>query len=155
MKMNKLTFIILLLASHFLFYPECSYSQASTNSHYLTNKLKVFSALHTTEKAYLHLDKPYYATGDTIYFKAYVTMGERLDLSRLSGILHVDLINTENKIDQSIKLQLANGLGWGDFALPDSLPKGNYRIRAYTQWMRNAGNYFEQVIPVGSVHDQK
>jgi TonB-dependent SusC/RagA subfamily outer membrane receptor len=121
----------------------------------IVNKLKAFSASHTTEKAYLHFDKPYYATGDTIYFKAYVTMGERHDLSQLSGILHVDLINTTNKIDQSIKLQLVNGLGWGDFALPDSLPKGNYRIRAYTQWMRNDGDYFEQSIPVGSVHEQK
>ncbi len=82
-------------------------------------------------------------------------MGERLNLSEISRILHVDLINTNNKIDQSIKLQLVNGLGWGDFALPDSLPKGNYRIRAYTQWMRNEGNYFEQTIPIGTVHSQK
>ncbi len=120
----------------------------------IINKLTAFSVSHTTEKAYLHFDKPYYATGDTVYFKAYVTIGERLNLSHLSGILHVDLINTTNKIDQSIKLQLVNGLGWGDFALPDSLPAGNYRIRAYSQWMRNDGNYFERVIPVGSVHDQ-
>lgn len=127
----------------------------TTDSKDVFNKLKNYSSTHITEKVYLHFDKPYYATGDTIYFKAYVTMGERLDLSQLSGILHVDLIGTDNKISQGIKLQLINGLGWGDFALPDTMPKGNYRIRAYTQWMRNEGNYFEQAIPIGSVRNQK
>lgn len=107
------------------------------------------------EKVHLHFDKPYYASGDTVYFKAYVTLGERHQLSDLSGVLHVDLINPANKIEQAVKLQLANGLAWGDFTLPDTLPAGNYRIRAYTRWMLNEDNYFEQVIPIGSVHQLK
>src|SRR5437868_933751 len=107
---------------------------------------------HSIEKAYLHFDKPYYAAGDTIYFKAYVTLGEKHQLSNLSGVLHIDLINTANKIDQSVKLQLANGLAWGNFTIPDTLPAGHYRIRAYTRWMLNEDNYFEQVIPIGSIH---
>jgi len=108
--------------------------------------------IRSTEKAYLHFDKPYYAAGDTIYFKAYVTLGEKHQLSNLSGVLHIDLINTANKIDQSVKLPLANGLAWGDLTLPDTLPAGNYRIRAYTRWMLNEDDYFGQVIPVGSIH---
>ncbi|MGZ4008524.1 MAG: TonB-dependent receptor [Mucilaginibacter sp.] len=131
-----------------------TYSQ-SGNDKDIFAKLKNFAAHHITEKVYLHFDKPYYATGDTIYFKAYVTMGERHDLSKLSGVLHVDLINTASKINQSIKLQLINGLAWGDFTLPDSLPKGNYRIRAYTQWMQNVGNYFEHTFPIGTLHSLK
>ena len=116
-------------------------------------RLDNFPAKHNTEKAYLHFDKPYYAAGDTIYFKAYVTHGEKHELSDLSGVLHVDLINTSNKVDQSVKLQLTNGVAWGDFALPDSLQQGNYRIRAYTRWMRNDGTegFFDQLIPIGSI----
>ncbi|MDB5007346.1 MAG: hypothetical protein JWP45_1739 [Mucilaginibacter sp.] len=115
-------------------------------------KLDTFLAHHVTEKAYLHFDKPYYAAGDTIYFKAYLTLGEKHEPSGLSGVLHVDLINTNNHIDQSIKLQIADGVAWGDLTLPDSLPGGNYRIRAYTNWMRNEGDdaFFVQTIPVGS-----
>lgn len=117
------------------------------------SKLKTFSAARISEKVYLHFDKPYYAAGDTIYFKAYLTMGERHQPSAISGVLHVDLVNTNNKIDQSIKLQVSDGVAWGDFSLPDSLPKGNYRVRAYTQWMRNDGNYFDQGISVGSIRN--
>jgi len=115
-------------------------------------KLKNYTSNHASEKAYLHFDKPYYATGDTIYFKAYVTLGEKHQLSDLSGVLHIDLINPGNKIEQGIKLPLANGVAWGDFVLPDTLAPGNYRIRAYTRWMLNDGNLFEQNIPIGSVH---
>jgi len=119
------------------------------------HRLKTYLTNHPAEQAYLQFDKPYYAGGDTIYFKAYVTMGERHLLSVISGVLHVDLINTKDRIDQSIKLRLADGVAWGDFALPDSLPKGNYRVRAWTQWMRNDSNFFEKAIPVGSLQNTK
>ena len=119
----------------------------------ITERLETFFSHHIFENAYLQFDKPYYAPGDTIYFKTYVTEGNAHQLSNLSGVLHVDFINTENKIEQSIKLQLDRGLAWGDFALPDSLPAGNYRVRAYTQLMRNNGEigFFDRIIPIGSL----
>jgi len=136
---------------------QAAYAQSSSQPGDIVTKLRTYNKTHLTEKAYLQFDKPYYATGDTMYFKAYVTMGERHDLSKISGVLYVDLIGVDNKANQSIKLQLVKGIGWGDFALPDSLPQGTYRVRAYTRWMRNAGDdsYFEKTIPIGSLHQNK
>ncbi len=131
--------------------------QQENFSAHLDSAVEKYLAVLQAEKAYLQFDKPYYAAGDTIYFKAYVTKGEQHRLSDLSGVLHVDLINTASTIDQSIKLQLDSGIAWGDFALPDSLPKGNYRVRAYTRWMRNEGDagFFDKIIPVGSLKTAK
>lgn len=125
----------------------------STITKNIIAKLKSYFATHITEKAYLHFDKPYYAAGDTIYFKAYVTNSEWHQLSQLSNVLHVDLVNPDNHIDQFIKLQLADGVAWGELILPDSLPKGNYIVRAYTRLMRNneEAGYFDKVIPVTAV----
>lgn len=119
------------------------------------SKLKTQINDHIVEKAYLQFDHPYpyYVAGDNIYFKAYITMGELHEPSTISGILHVELIAQNNTILQSIQLAVNKGLTWGDFSLPATLTKGNYRIRAYTDWMRNepVPNFFEQYISIGSV----
>ncbi|MBC7399923.1 MAG: hypothetical protein H7289_08250, partial [Mucilaginibacter sp.] len=95
------------------------------------------------EKAYLHMDKPYYALGDTIWFKGYITIGSRHQLSKLSGALYVDLINEKDSVVKDLKLPITSGMVVGDFILGDDYKQGSYRIRAYTQWMRNAGeDYF-------------
>lgn len=104
------------------------------------------------EKVHLHMDKPYYAIGDNIWFKAYVVTAEKNELSDLSKILHVELINEKDSVKQAISLPLNLGLTWGDFALSDSLKEGNYRIRAYTNYMRNFDEeyFFDKTITIGN-----
>lgn len=102
------------------------------------------------EKVYLHLDKPYYAAGDDIWFKAYVTAGADHKLTTISGVVNIDLLDVNGSTKQSVKLPLINGVAAGDFALPDTLQSGNYHIRAYTNYMRNAGTeyFFDKQISV-------
>lgn len=110
------------------------------------------SAQAAREKAYLHTDKPYYLLGDTIWFKAYVTLGNRNQLSAWSGALYVDLLNEKDSLIRSLKLPITAGTSMGDFPLNPTGNPGNYRIRAYTQWMRNTGeeSFFERLISVGN-----
>jgi len=108
----------------------------------VTSKLKALSTNHVIQKAYLHFDRPYYAAGDTMYFKAYVTLGDHPDLSKAGEILHVDLINPQNVTIRSIRLQLNKGVTWGDFDLPDTLQGGSYKVRAFTRYMQNEPEYF-------------
>lgn len=116
----------------------------------IVESLEKWTAHYPVEKVHLHLDKPYYAIGDTIWFKAYVTVSNKHLLSAVSGVLNVELINENDSLVKAIKLPVSAGLTWGDFTLADSLKDGNYRIRAYTNWMRNAGDeyFFDREIQV-------
>ena len=102
----------------------------------LTSNLNTLNLKQPVEKAYLNFDKPVYAAGDTIYFKAYVTLGSSHIPTTLSGVLNVELVNPADKIIESIKLKIRNGTATGDFSLADTLKQGYYRLRAYTNWMR-------------------
>jgi len=110
------------------------------------------------EKAYLHLDKPYYVPGDTIWFKGYLTSGSRHQLSPISGAVYVDLINEQNQPVKTLKLPVDSGTVAGDLILDDYVKAGSYRIRAYTQWMRNAGEdyFFDRTFTIGNpLHSEK
>ena len=115
-------------------------------------RLEEFSKKYPTEKIHLHLDKPYYAIGDDIWFKAYLTDSRTSGPSTISNILYVELIDENDSLKSQLKLPIANGITWGDFKLSDTLTEGNYRIRAYTQWMRNAGTdfFFDKTIKIGN-----
>ncbi|HEY1009118.1 MAG TPA: TonB-dependent receptor, partial [Daejeonella sp.] len=115
-------------------------------------QIEKYRSEYPQEKVHLHMDKPYYAIGDNIWFKAYVVNAERNELSVLSQILYVELINEKDSVKQSLKLPLLFGTASGDFALADSLKEGNYRIRAYTTWMRNFGEeyFFDKTFTIGN-----
>src|SRR3569833_152897 len=108
----------------------------------IVSNLKNYSNNHVIEKAYVGFDRPYYSVGDTMYFKAYLVIGERHVVSEASGVLHVDLIDPSNNIIANRILKVANGTAAGDFSLPDTLKAGLYRVRAYTRYMQNEPDYF-------------
>jgi len=125
-------------------------AQAQSTMDQTLINLQKQAAANPFEKVYLHMDKPYYGAGDTIWFKGYTVTGTGHRLSGISGILNVELVNDHNAIIQNIKLPMVTGLSYGDFPLPDTLTEGNYRIRAWTNWMRNAGPdyFFDQTLPI-------
>ncbi|MEQ8547503.1 MAG: TonB-dependent receptor plug domain-containing protein [Cyclobacteriaceae bacterium] len=102
------------------------------------------------EKVYLHLDKPIYSVNEDIWFKAYTVEGTFHTPTSLSGALHVELIEPNEKIIQSLLLPIQEGVSVGNFSLPKTLQEGNYRVRAYTNWMRNFDEelFFRKDIPI-------
>jgi hypothetical protein len=100
------------------------------------------------EKVYLHIDRATYNSGDDILFKAYLI--DALTNIPASGLtnLHVELIDPDLKIIQSRIVRILDGIGNGDFHLTDSAYSGRYRIRAYTNQMRNFKGplFFEKEI---------
>ncbi len=105
------------------------------------------------EKLFAHTDKTFYLAGEILWLKIYcldATTHRPLDLSKVA---YVEILGPDNRPALQGKIALNEGLGDGSFSLPPSIPTGNYRLRAYTNWMKNAGprGFFEQPITIINV----
>ncbi len=149
MRFLKFIFVILAISATINFS-----AQAQQDSIALENivaKSKRLSDEHPAEKVYLHFDKPYYSVGDTIWFKAYLTMEQNMP-SLLSKVVYVDIINNRDSLVQTIKLPVANSVANGNIPLNPALyQQGNYYVKAYTFWMLNDAQdfFFTKTIPIG------
>ena len=131
----------------------CVCAFAQTSSPVIARNIKAledYTYANPLEKVHLHLDRQVYFPGDTIWFKAYVVAGTRHRPSKLSGVLYVELLNPKDSVEKQLVLKLDTGLAHAEFVLPYSAQPGKYRIRAYTNWMRNAGPefFYHEVITV-------
>ncbi len=50
------------------------------------------------EKIYVQTDKPYYTTGDDVWYTAYLVNGITHDKSDISRVIYVELINDQDSI---------------------------------------------------------
>jgi hypothetical protein len=98
----------------------------------------------------MQLDGKVYTTDKTIWFKAIVTNASDHNLTKLSGVLYVELIGPDEKIIEKKLIKLENGIGTGFFDLNQNYSEGTYLIRAYTEWDRNFGTdfFFNEYIQV-------
>ena len=119
----------------------------------LKKKQAAYNEQLPEDRVYLQLDKPFYKPGETVWFNAFVRNGADMKPSQKSDILHVDLINPKGGIEKSIKLIARNGRAAGDLALGAEAPGGLYKVKAYTNWMKNEGdtNVFEKQIQVQEI----
>ena len=123
----------------------------------IINPLEQWADRFPQEKVYIHMDRPYYTSGDTIWMKAYIMAGGRHQLSAISGAVYVDLINETDSLTAALKLPVMAGLAFGNIDLPVDLEPGNYRLRAYTQWMRNGDPdyFYDHPFIIGSIAPKK
>jgi len=122
----------------------------------LISKINDYNSSMPVEKVFLQFDKPYYATGDTVWFKGYL-MNETLKYSPLSSRLYVELLNDSNAVIKRFVYSVSYGLTWGSVPLdPTYVHDGSYTIRAYTNWMRNFGDeyFFKQAFYVNNQGDK-
>ncbi len=121
-----------------------------TFNHYLDQALS-FAKAYPREKAYLHFDNTSYYVGDTIWFKAYVTLSEELLPTPISRPLYVELADQTGHIVEKQIIKITDGEGHGQFILPaSSILSGYYEIRAFTRWMLgfDEQTYFSRTFPV-------
>lgn len=113
----------------------------------LQNGLRRYAS-QLPEKVYVHTDKPYYTSGEILWFKAYLVNAITHQPSVASRLAYVELINPSGEVLFKRYVHLEDGGGAGDFGLPPELQTGTYQLRAYTSHMRNFGAEFLFEKPV-------
>ncbi len=119
----------------------------------LKKKLSVFNEQRPEDRLYLQFDKPMYEPGDNIWFSAFIRDAATMKASGKSDIVHVEFLNPKGTIEKSINIIAKNGVAAGDFTLEQEALGGIYKVRAYTNWMKNEGenNVFEKQLQVQDV----
>jgi hypothetical protein len=119
----------------------------------ILDKFQHLNKEYPEDRIYLHLDKPFYKQGESIWFKAYLRNSINMKMSDKSDIIYVELLNPKGSIEKEIKLISKKGLANGDFILDDNAPGGIYKIKAYTNWQKNETPIplFEKEIHVQAV----
>jgi hypothetical protein len=112
------------------------------------NSFNLYKQSALQEKLFVHTDKSTYLPGEIIWFKVYCVDGNDHKPLNLSKVAYVDVLdNNQNPVMQA-KIALKNGIGNGSLYIPVSVTNGNYKFRAYTNWMKNFSPdfYFEKMI---------
>jgi hypothetical protein len=100
------------------------------------------------EKIFVHTDKTTYLPGEILWFKIYCVDGNDHKPLNLSKVVYVDILdNNQNAVIQT-KVAIKNGVGDGSIYIPVTVSNGNYKFRAYTNWMKNFSPdfYFEKMV---------
>lgn len=113
----------------------------------VVQQIKKKTGFEAPEKMFVHLDRPTYIVGETIWLKMLVT-DENLRSSSLSTIGYLELINGEQQAVIQSKVELKDGKGDGAIQIPGNLASGHYLVRGYTNWMKNfsQSHFFETSI---------
>ncbi len=102
------------------------------------------------EKIFVHTDKSTYLPGEIIWFKIYNVDANHHKPINLSKVVYIDVLDQEQNGVLQAKIAMKNGVGSGSLYIPVSLSSGNYKLRGYTNWMKNFSPdyYFEKTILV-------
>jgi hypothetical protein len=132
LKISSFAIVCLLLFSAFRFF-----NPLNDLAQRIFDNLKNYNEEFPQEKVFLHFDKPYYSAGEEIWFSAYLTAGNYQIPSVLSKVLYVDFLRQDGTLIDQKRVRISEGRGRGDFQIPYILEEGSYRIRAYSNWMKN------------------
>lgn len=113
---------------------------SASNAQRIDSVLNTMATRYPTEKLYIHFDKSSYIAGETIWFKSYF-VSDGLP-SGLSTDCFVQLVDDKGKIVDLKRYPVIGATAKGNIDLPDSLPQGNYTIRAGTPRMSEHGDEF-------------
>jgi hypothetical protein len=91
------------------------------------------------EAVYVHLDRNYFLTGESIRSTIYCIEKGTGRPSTASKLANIELLSQEGRVIRQAKVKLSRGIGWGILDIPADCGSEEHMIRCYTSWMRNFG----------------
>lgn len=100
------------------------------------------------EKIFVHTDKETYLAGELLWFNVYNLNAATHQLSGLSKVAYVEIVDANLRAVAQTKVELKEGKGQGSLLVPSTVSNNTYRLRVYTNWMKNFGeaHLFEKSI---------
>lgn len=105
------------------------------------------------EKIFVHTDKGNYVTGEICWFKIYNVDAYFHTPINIGKVAYVEILDKDNKAVLQANIAMDSMGGDGSFYIPPTIVSGNYKLRAYTNWMKNYGTdyFFEKKLVIINV----
>jgi hypothetical protein len=115
-----------------------------------TIKIDSQNIVNFEEKIFVHYNSSNFLVGETIYFKMYNLNSSTNELSDLSKIGYIEIIDESKKSIIKHKVLFKKGLASGDIFLPVDTKTGIYKLVAYSSFMENqpVSKYFIEDITI-------
>lgn len=136
MKQYKKSFLIILLLC---FFGQLSAQNLINNVDTIAGELIKAIRKDKSEKVSVETNKWYYAAGEDLWFKAWVTNKVSNKYYSHSQNLYVDIVDERDTAIAQLLLNIPSEHTEGYIRLSDSLPEGHYWLRAYTSTMLKRG----------------
>lgn len=106
------------------------------------NRFRSQADRYPQEKIYVHTDREHYISGDTIWLRAHVVSAMAHMPVAISRFVYADLIDPAGDVAYNIKMISRDSIYSGYIPLMEEAASGTYTLRAYTNFMKNAGQEY-------------
>ena len=108
--------------------------------------LTILDEYYPQEKIYLQMDKSYYNSGETIWFKAYLKADNFP--KPISKTCYAELLDENGKLLQRKMVPVLESGAASNFDIPDTVHSNKLYVRAYTSWMLNFDSSLLYLQPI-------
>lgn len=116
----------------------CSLNLSAQQLDSLSKAVSKYGARTATSSLFVHFDKNIYTNNDQVWFTGYLLQGVS-PIAEYHTLYLTFINNTDSTIVLQKKFIITDGMSFGDFNLPDSLPSGSYRFVVHTN-IKVSGN---------------
>ncbi|MEM9648449.1 MAG: hypothetical protein AAF969_08205 [Bacteroidota bacterium] len=102
------------------------------------------------ESVYVQFNQSLLFSGEHLLYKVYCLDKSRRQLTHISKMAYVSLVDKDGNSVFTHKVRLEKGAGYGDFFVPTSISTGSYKLIGYSEWMKNFGKetFFQSDVKI-------